>query len=1426
MKILGISQLGASGDGSALPLQTDTEATVARLWREVLKVETLGRDDHFFVVGGSSIGVAQVAARVREAYGVDVPLDALFRIPTVAGMAAAVDEALERAAAPEADAAVPLVASGEGDAPLTPAQERMWMLHRLDPDGTAYTIAGAVRLKGQVDAEALEAAFGALVQRHHGLRTRFVTEDGGLVQRLSEPDYALTAVDLRAYPEAERETMLSGKMGAVVRRPFNLESAAHLRTVLYRLADDTSVLLLTMPHIVGDAWSLGVLLGELSAVYGGLSPEALPPLEVQMTDVARWQRQRLESGALEPQRAYWLEQLAGVEPLDLPTDRVRPREQRFEGAMVSRPLAPEVLEGLRRVSQANGATLFMTLLAAFQVFLHRWTGSADVAVGVPIAGRETPEMERLVGLFLNTIVLRADLAGNPRFEDALSGIRETVVDAFANQAYPFAELIGDLHPERDPSRPPLVSVMFNHINVPLPTTQLGGVEMEPVDLDRGGAQFELVGIVTELAGMESLQFEYPTALFDAATMERLLDRFHALLVALAHAPEARIGDLPVMPEDEARAMLTAWTGPDTPLAAETAHELVHAQSLRTPDRVAVRDGEIALTHGDLDARAEAVAVLLRARGLGPGDRVALHIPRGASAVVALLGVLKSGAAYVPLDPGYPASRLAFMLEDSGARLVLTAHGLAPLGDVPTLTLAPDGSPLATEAQSAGGEPRDAAPEAAYVLYTSGSTGQPKGVIGLHRGIVNRIGWMEAAFPWREGEVAVQKTALSFVDSVWEILGPLAAGVPLHVVPPEAVRDPAAFVDALAETGATRVVLVPSLLRAILDRAPDLGERLPRLTLWTASGEPLAADLAARFARAHPTATLLNLYGSTEVSADVTAHVLAPEAAPPEASGATVPIGRAISNTQLVVVDGYGNPVPAGVPGELLVGGAGVAGGYHARPGLSAERFASNPIASGPVFRTGDRVVSDASGSLRFLGRVDRQVKVRGVRVDPAGVEAVLSSHPDVSACAVVPFSRADAAPEAHELAAYVVLWRGDTASGSTTAGLRDFLASQLPSAAVPTAVVLLDALPQLPNGKLDRGALPEPLAEVTPEAAYEAPQGEMEKRLASVWQAALGVERVGRHDDFFDLGGHSLLAAQIAVRIEAELGVSFPLVTFFHAPTVAQIAERLSAETEWTPLVALQPEGERPPLFCVHSMAGHVLSFRELAHRLGPDQPFYGIEARGIDGRQRLATTIEEMAVDYIREIRSVQPAGPYYLAGSSFGGAVAFEMAQQLQASGETVGLLALLDSRPPLAQSRLTKARQVARHAGWRARVEWRRARSGPAAYVRAGAQRARRVGTRAPTVLRDTSRPDVHRRLMTACHDALMAYRVRPYRGNTVLFRTAPAYGVPLATQWSDVIPEGLRIYPTPGTHNDFLEPPHVEPLAKCLMEELKAAQNGAT
>ena len=1156
-------------------MQTPTEELLAGIWSELLRVPRVAPDDDFFALGGHSLLAARVVARVHDLTGVELPVRSLFETPALAALAARVDAA--RGAAPPAE---PIRREDRRLAPrLSFAQERLWFLDRLEPGSAVYNMPAAMRLSGRLLPGAFAAALAALARRHESLRTTFREEAGQPVQVIApEADRCLPLIDLGAIPEPARRAEELALAATAARRPFDMACGPLLRTVLLRAGparrgenpeDTEHVVVFTLHHIVSDGWSMGIFLRDLAALYGAAlagQPPPLPDLPVQYADYAAWQRRRLTGGVAERQLAYWRERLAAAPThLDLPLDRPRPAVQSHRGATREVTLPAALSSALGALSRSHGATLFMTLLAAFQALLLRTTGEEDLLVGSPVANRPRPKVEELVGLFVNTLVLRADLSADPSFRDLLARVREGALAAYDHQELPFERLVEELRPERDLSRPPLVQVMFALQNAPPPVPTLPGLALSLLPVTSGTAKFDLMLALGEdgagSGGHLCGGVEYATDLFDATTIQRFAGRYLRLLAAAVADPDRRLSALPLLSAAERQQLIAEWN--DT-LAVDSRarclHQLCERQAALRPECVALVHGRETLTYGELVRRAARLARRLRGVGVGPETVVGVCFERSPELVVSMLGALTAGAAYLALDPALPRERLAFMIADAGVGVVLTRQDLGDRLSAAAVRLVFFDDAAAERQQPDGGGSLTAAVAAhpenlAYVIYTSGSTGQPKGVAIEHRGAANLVAWHRERFGLRPAEHTTQLAGLGFDASAWEIWSCLTAGATLHVVPTAVVADPPWLVRWLAAEGIDLCFLPTPLAEATALVAPWPRQLALRVLLTGGDrlhGHALTALPAAPF----------NCYGPTENSVVATCGRVA-------GGGADPAIGRPIANVQTYVLDRARRLLPLGVAGELHVGGGSLARGYVGKPELTAERFVPDPFggsrgeAGGRLYRTGDLARCLPDGVIEFLGRCDRQIKLRGFRIEPGEIEAALAAHPAVAAAVAV---LRQEGPADQRLVAY--LTAAAPATVPTGAELRRFLAERLPEPMLPAAYVVLPALPLTANGKLDRQALAR-IAPARDAAAGRAPRTPAEQLLAGIWCELLTADRVAADDDFFALGGHSLLATRLLARLREAFGVELPVRTLFEHPGLADLAGEIER--------AMQPAAARHP---------------------------------------------------------------------------------------------------------------------------------------------------------------------------------------------------------------------------------------------------------
>ncbi|WP_257230880.1 non-ribosomal peptide synthetase [Streptomyces sp. UH6] len=1264
-RALPAPDLGPAAAGRAP--RTPQEQLLAELFAEVLGLAQVGVDDSFFDLGGHSLLATRLASRVRAALGAELEVRTLFETPTVAELAAHLDGS---------GAARPALTAGPRPerVELSFAQRRLWFLHRMDGPSATYNMPLALSLTGDLDRAALHAALADVTARHESLRTVFRETDGVphqvvLSPAQAHPELPVTELD---------ESRLAERLAEEARRGFDLAAEPPVRAELFALAPDRHVLLVVVHHIAADGWSMGPLSGDLATAYAARCRGEEPqwsPLPVQYADYTRWQRDLLGDAAdpdslFARQLAYWKDELAGIpHQLQLPADRPRPPVASQRGERVVVRLDPALHQALRDLATERGASMFMVLQAGLAALLTRLGAGTDIPVGSPIAGRTDQALDELVGFFVNTLVLRTDTGGDPGFAELLGRVRQKALTAYDHQDVPFEYLVEVANPVRSLAHHPLFQVMLALQNAPVGDFALPGLETGHLEAPTGTSRVDLTFSLAEQfrpdGGADGLvgAVEYATDLFDASTVELLFERWARLLRAAVADPDRPISRIDLLSDAERHRLLHGFNDTAVELPSASLPELFARQVRATPDAVAVVAGGTELTYAELDLRAERLARALVRQGVRPETPVAVLMDRSAELVVAILAIVKAGGAYVPLDSRFPSSRIDLILRESGAALVLTPEVLA------ALARSADAGP--SEAGPSGAGPCDAevpcAPEqVAYIMYTSGSTGRPKGVAVTHRDVAG----LALSPEWRGGghERVLMHSPTAFDLSTYELWVPLLNGGRIVVAPPEQLD-----LDLLQHTvtthGVTGLWLTAGLFRLVAEERPGLlaGVR----EVWT-GGDVVSPAAAARVLAACPGIEVVNGYGPTEATTLATRH---PVRDLPE-NAATVPIGGPMANMRAYVLDDRLLPVPTGMVGELYLAGTGVARGYLGRPGLTAERFTADPYgpAGSRMYRTGDLAWWRPDGTLEFAGRVDHQVKLRGLRIEPGEVEAVLTGCPGVAQAAVV--AREDR-PGDKRLVAYLV----PAPEGALeVAGLAGRLRRELPDYMVPAAFVTVDTLPLTANGKLDRAALPAPDHGAS-DTAGRGPRTPQEQLLCGLFAEVLGREHVSIDDGFFDLGGHSLLAARLASRVRETLGLELGLRTLFEAPTVAGLTERLAMNDPADALdvlLPLRPTGTGTPLFCVHPGGGISWSYSGLLNHLGPQHPVHALQARGLGRPEPLPTSYEEMAADYADHVQKIQPQGPYLLLGWSAGGLIAHALACELQARGERTALLAILDAYP----------------------------------------------------------------------------------------------------------------------------------------------------
>jgi len=1137
--------------------RTPIDEVLAGIWAEVLGLDKVGVQDNFFELGGHSLLATQVISRVRDAFSVELSLYSLFEAPTISSLGEKIEAARRDGLGLQAPPILPRTQNE--NLPLSFAQQRLWFLDQLVPDAPIYNIPLAYRVMGRLNVGALDQSLGEIVRRHEALRTTFTAVDGQPIQVIApEINLRLPVVDLQEIAETERDNEVQRLATQEAQQPFDLTIGPLLRVKLLRLDEAEHVLLLTMHHIVSDAWSLGVLMRELGVLYEAFStgnPASVPELPIQYADFAYWQREWLSGEVLESQLAYWKQQLGGELPaLELPTDRPRPPVQTYRGARQSFELSKDLTDALKALSRREGVTLFMTLLAAFKTLLYRYTGQEDVVVGSPIANRNRAEIEGLIGFFVNTLVLRSDLGGTPSFRELLGRVREVALGAYAHQDMPFERLVEQLQPERDMSYNPLFQMMFVLQNAPVPDWGFSGLALSPLEVDSKTAKFDLALSLTETEQILIGAFEYNTDLFDGATIARMVGHWRILLEAVVADPDKRIYELPILTEAEQHQLLMEWNDTEVDYPKDKCiHQLFEEQVERTPDHVAVVFEDEQLTYRELNARANQLAHYLQKLGVGSEVLVGICVERSLDLGVVILGTLKAGGACVLLDPTEPEQTLTFFLEDTQLPVLLTQKRLLEEKQFPKeiskhrLKIICVDTIWESLCQESSQTPFSevTAENIAYITYTSGSTGKPKGVMTCHRALCSRqLSW-QSTFKLTEADRLLLNVYRSLILH-YLLIGPLWLGGRVIMARPDGHRDSAYLVELIAKQKITGICVVPSLLRVLLQQ--ESLKNCNSLRKVFCGSEALPIELQEHFFSSL-SVDLYNIYGLTETTFSTIWKCQR------RSNKEFVPIGCPTANAKVYILDSCLQPVPVGIPGELYIGGDGLARGYLNRPELTAERFIRNPFSEQPgirLYKTGDLACRLADGSIKYLGRIDRQVKVRGFRIELEEVETVLAQHPAVQQTVVL---AREVIPGDKRLVAYVV---PKGAQIPTFNQLRSFLTEKLPNYMVPSFFMFLETLPLMSDGKPNYRALPAP-SQARPEIeeTFVAPRNAVEKVLSGIWSEVLNVEQVGLYDNFFVLGGDSLLGTKLISSVHKVFQVKLPLKSLFDTPTLIEMSQAI-----------------------------------------------------------------------------------------------------------------------------------------------------------------------------------------------------------------------------------------------------------------------------
>jgi surfactin family lipopeptide synthetase A len=1313
-------------------------------------------------------------------------------------------------------------------APLTFAQKQLWLHAQLAPETSLYNEPLTVRRRGPLNVATLERSFSEIIRRHEAWRTTFPVVNGEPMQKVGAPfEIRLPLIDLRNVSLAEREKEAMRIATEDARQPFDLAHGPLLRAKLVRLEAEEYCLFVTLHHLIFDGFSgYRVFLPELVAFYEAFSENkpSPSPLPYQFSDYAQWQKEWEAGDVPAAQTEYWKRQFAGDLPtLQLPISRRRSGMLSFRGAMRSLGLPAPLSDSLRRLSAEEGATLYMTLLAAFNVLLQRYSGQEDILIGSNTAGRNRPGSEKLLGYFLNTIVLRTDLTGRPTFRQLLGRVRQSTLDAISNQEAPLDQLVAELHPQRDVNRNALFQVLFSL--EPQGDVTEPGWDITCIDVETGTTKFELCLVLDDRADGLLCRFIYNTDLFAAAAIERMARHWQVLLESIVANPGLEIDKLPLLPSDERHTLLVEWNETGHADESRPVHELFAEQAGKNPSTVAVRCGGAKLTYYELNKSADELADYLRTLGVGPNVPVALCVERSVEMILGIFAILKAGGAYVPIDPTYPRERIKFMIADCGADVLLTSSKLAqslfasrPFAAVRNVLL--DSKEWQSPSVRTGGIKADfESPDQeslAYIIYTSGSTGGPKGVEITHRNLAHSNGVRLKYYRDPVGNFLLL-SSFGFDSSVAGIFHTLTTGGTLVIPPADEFHwTSEELAKLIAENQISHVLTFPNLYGDLLEHGE--ASKLTSLRTVIAAGEPCSRSLVDSHYRILPQASLFNEYGPTEATVWATVYECEPGG-----EETAVPIGRPIANTHIFVLDQNQQPAPIGISGELYIGGEGIARGYRNRPELNEASFVPNPFATksnSRLYRTGDLVRYRDDGNLEFLGRIDQQIKVRGLRIELGEIETALASYPDVREATVVAVSTGSADPK---LVAFVTAHAQHATSSQE---LRAFLKNRLPAYMVPTAFHFLKNFPRTPNGKVDRQAL---IAEGNGNEVSAhgtiGPRNDVEKRLVAIWQKVLGTTGEDVTQDFFELGGHSLLAARLLSRIEKEFGRSLSLAFVFQSPTVEQMAESLltaGRTLRERAIIPIQPSGSLAPLFWVRGGP----RFRLLAQKLAGDRPLLGLDLPFTDGsRLPVPYRFEDIAALLIRAMREVQPKGPYHIAGLCVNAVIAYEIAQQLVREGEEVALLAMLDAhnqayyKNPFKDGRYTA--RVKYHLSNLLKLD----AGETSTYLMDRLDEARRKIERvAWRLVSDHSGDDRLHNTDSIVHPAFSRYEPQPYPGRIVLFQSSewpkgPYFDFELG--WKDLVGAGIESHAIPGDHPSMFLEPNVNLVARKLRSHLEEA-----
>ncbi len=1292
--------------------RTSVEETLADIWFKTLGVEEIGIHDNFFSLGGHSLLATRIISEIREEFSIEIPVRYIFEFPTIEVLAREIEAITGKTGL----AQIPPVASANreiGDIPLSFAQERLWFLDRFDGPNSNYNVPMALRLTGNLHITALEQTTNEIVRRHEVLRTTFAQKAGDPIQIIWDSlRIPLPVIDLTGLSEEERGDEVKRWTRKEALTPFDLSKGPLLRTTLLHLSNEEHILLMTMHHIVSDGWSMGILNREIFDLYKAFSMgvgSPLPKLPLQYADFAIWQRNRLSGKELDRQLNYWKNKLTGISPvIELPTDRPRPPIQTYRGGIEWFFLESTILNRLNKLSGQAGTSLFMTLMAAFSVLLYRYSDQEDICLGSPIANRNVKEIEPLIGFFVNTLVFRNNLSGNPSFTEILGRVKQTCLDAYAHQDLPFEKLVEALQPERSQSHNPLFQVMFALHNAPLGEFKLPGLKIRPVEMEKVTEIFDLTLSFIEqdtergkgLLGV----IEYNKDIFDKDSIIRMAGHLRNVIEEILANPYQKIPAIALLTKEERQQILIEWN-PAIPAYNEEilVHEIFEKLAKHSPDRPAVITVDKTITYGEINRQADNLAGHLRALGVLPETPVGMALQRGANAIVAIMAILKSGGTYVPLDPTYPKERLAYMMEDTGLKRIVTDTSHISIIE----TIIPDKTALVNidkigTPSTTFHTPITHPDSTAYIIYTSGSTGRPKGVPISHRALTNYCKEIKTLYSLTDNDRILHMTSLNFDVSIEEIFPPLISMATI-VIPDAELPTPSELNAIALDKKVTIAIMIPAYWEQLLNYWRNAPEETPKATLRLMSigGDIMTTGMVDLWRKSiMSSARVLNIYGPTETTIGTTVYEVPAisERIPPY----RIPIGRPLPGTTAYIVDRNLNSCPIGVPGEFCIGGKRLSKGYIGRPDLTSERFIPDPFTGeggGRLYKTGDLARYLPDGNIEFIGRMDYQVKIRGLRIELGEIESILSEHPFIEKAVVIAM---EDKKQDRRIIAYITENRDHTTEGKVNIEeLKSYLKERLPEYMIPSSIAIIDKVPLTSTGKLDRKALPaiEPLPS---KGEYIPPKDDVDRELVNIWEEALDRRPIGIKDNFFDLGGHSLLALKIISLLNDRFGIDVPVTTLFQTPTIEGMGESVRRDDRkqpWSPIVpirfhksnqntslydfrcecSLSKEVKNTPFFFVPGVGGNLFYLQSLAKSLGDNCVLYGLQTKGLDGRSEPYRSIEEMAADYIEAIKRVQPEGPYYMGGHSFGGAVAFEMVCRMESKGEEIAALALIDALPP---------------------------------------------------------------------------------------------------------------------------------------------------